>query len=263
MSNKKPPPKVHVQSPPDLVAIWGELQEMKELLSKEFKDSQEVAEKGLEFLREEFAQLKKQIKKIDDVTEQCVTLRKENAKKDQQIKVLFGRVEELDQTNKANEVIITGMAIRHSSYASAAAASTEGDRERRGNETVESQVLSFLKDKGFNINREMVDSCYLLPRKRGEAESGTRAVLVKFLAWKHKAALLKQGRLLKGSRVFINENLTKGNATIAWKARELKRNKKIQATWSSNGRILITPNGALEGSRPVLIRDMEELAKYE
>lgn len=51
---------------------------------------------------------------------------------------------------------------------------------------------------------------------------------------KLKTALLKQGRKLKGTNIFINEHLTKCNADIARKLRFLKKLGKIQNTWTTN-----------------------------
>ena len=46
---------------------------------------------------------------------------------------------------------------------------------------------------------------------------------MRFINRKHKSALLKQGRKLKETNVFINEHFTKLNSDIARKARILKK----------------------------------------
>lgn len=61
---------------------------------------------------------------------------------------------------------------------------------------------------------------------------------------KHKTAVLKQGRKLKGENVFINEHLTKHNADIARKARYLRKQRKIQNTWTTNSKIFIKLNSS-------------------
>ena len=45
---------------------------------------------------------------------------------------------------------------------------------------------------------------------------------------KHKIALLRQGRHLKGTNVFLNEYLTKHNTDIAKNARYLKKQKNTE-----------------------------------
>lgn len=75
--------------------------------------------------------------------------------------------------------------------------------------------------------------------------------------------LLKQGRNLKGSNVYINEHLTKRHADIARKARFLKKHGKIQHTWTANCKIFIKLNGSPEQAKVMVIKNIEELDKYE
>ena len=53
---------------------------------------------------------------------------------------------------------------------------------------------------------------------------------------------MRNDRLLKGTNIFINEDLTKTRATLAWKSRILKREKKIRDTWTRDGMIFIKNN---------------------
>lgn len=80
---------------------------------------------------------------------------------------------------------------------------------------------------------------------------------------KHKIALLKQGILLKGLEVYLNEHLTKRNADIAKKARLLKKQKKIQSTWTTNCKVFIKLYATAEEARVLYIRDIEELDKLQ
>ena len=86
---------------------------------------------------------------------------------------------------------------------------------------------------------------------------------MRFSNRKHKSALLKQGRMLKGSDVFINEHLTKKNADIARKARFLRKQKKIQSTWTTNCKVFIKLNGTPEEAKVLGVRDITELDKYD
>lgn len=74
--------------------------------------------------------------------------------------------------------------------------------------------------------------------------------------------LMKQGHLLKGTGVNINDHLTKKNADIAWQSRMLKKAKKIQATWIRNCKIMIKLNGTPEEAKVMEIKDIKELDKY-
>lgn len=68
--------------------------------------------------------------------------------------------------------------------------------------------------------------------------------------------------MLKGSNVYLNEHLTKSNAEIVRKARYLREQKKIQATWSSNCKIYIKLNGTLEQAKVLMVRSMKDLDKF-
>ena len=71
------------------------------------------------------------------------------------------------------------------------------------------------------------------------------------------------GPKLKGTTVFFNENLTKKNAEMAKKARELKKAGKIKSTWTANCKILIRTNGETpEEMKTVLVKSMEDLDKF-
>lgn len=84
---------------------------------------------------------------------------------------------------------------------------------------------------------------------------------MRFVNRKHKTELLKQERKLKGTNVFINEHLTKRNADIA--RLNLRKQGKIQNTWTNNCKVFIKLNGTPEQARVVVIRSMEELDRYQ
>ena len=50
---------------------------------------------------------------------------------------------------------------------------------------------------------------------------------------------MRNGRKLKGTRIFVNEDLTKVRGTIAWEARALRRDGKIVDTWTRDGLIFV------------------------
>uniref|UniRef100_A0A3B4GSR1 Uncharacterized protein n=1 Tax=Pundamilia nyererei TaxID=303518 RepID=A0A3B4GSR1_9CICH len=79
---------------------------------------------------------------------------------------------------------------------------------------------------------------------------------------KKKQKLLKQGRKLKGTNVYLNEHPIKKNADIARQARILRKQKKIQSTWTSDCKIFMKLNGTPEQPKVLVIRKMTELEKY-
>lgn len=74
---------------------------------------------------------------------------------------------------------------------------------------------------------------------------------------------MKQGKKLKGTNVYLNDHLIKRNADIAKKARIMRKQDKIQNTWVMNCKVYIKLKGTPEEAKVVIIRDIEELKKYE
>lgn len=189
--------------------------------------------------------------------EEVKLLRSQNNEKDRRISELERRVDDLEQYTRINDVVITGLKIRPRSYARAVA--TDGgepsDEETR---SVEQQVASYLRTKGIEMDLEHIEACHPLPTRSERPP----AVILRFISRKNKMALLKQGRKLKGTNVYMNEHLTKRNADIARRARLLKRQSKIQHTWVTNGKIFIKLNGSPEEAKVVVVRNAEDLDKY-
>lgn len=263
MLNKKKPKKSLTARksetmPPKSDLKWDQLNESLMELKKQHRIVTDELGKDL---MAELREMKKQIEPLNKAMAEIKQLRQENEKKDQLIKELGNKVEELDQQGKLNDVIVTGLIIKPPTYAAAVAAGNSahepGESEMK---SVEKQVSEFLNGKGIEVNFGNVEVCYLLPRRK---ESATRAVILKFINRKYKTALLKQGKKLKGSNVYINENLTRKNADIARTARQLKKDGKIQHTWTANCRIYIKTNGAsAEEVKIIQIRSKDELEKY-
>lgn len=189
--------------------------------------------------------------------EEVKQLRLQNAEKDRRIMDLERRVDELEQYTRTNDVVISGIKIKPRSYARAVAGSV-GEPSDEETRSVEQQVASFLQSKGIEMDLEHVEACHPLPRRSDRPP----AVIMRFVNRKNKVALLKQGRKLKGTDVFINEHLTRKNADIARKARQLKKNGKIQHTWITNCKIFIKLNGTPEEAKVLIVRNMEDLDKY-
>ena len=75
--------------------------------------------------------------------------------------------------------------------------------------------------------------------KRAEDCSTPRDIIVRFTTHNTKSSVMRSARKLKGTHVFINEDLTKTRATIAWEARTFKRERKISDTWTRDGVIFV------------------------
>lgn len=193
-------------------------------------------------------------------------LKRQSLEKDRKIAILETRVADLEQYTRINDVVISGLRTKHWNYARVAAvdghiAAGMSEVSEEEKESLEQQVICFLDSKGIHVDSGDIEACHTLPSKNKMA---TPLVIIWFTNRKKKSALLRQGRKLKGTEVYINEHLTKKNADIARKARKLRKQNKIQVTWARNGKIFIKLHGSTpEAAKVLLISDITELDKFE
>lgn len=216
--------------------------------------------KALDFLAEDVTEIKIQQKQILELLEEVKILRFQNAEKDKRITDLERKVEELEQYSRINDLVVTGLKINPRSYARAVTADSGGEPGEMEVSSAEQQVAAFLESRGITLDVDNIEACHPLPRREN---NDIPAVILRFVNRKKKIALLKQGRKLKGTNVYLNDHLTKRNAEIASKARYLRKKKKIQSTWVTNCKIFIKLNGTSEEAKVLVIRSMEELEKYD
>lgn len=222
-------------------------------------EEMEDIKKSLDFLGEEVSAVRLQQRNILDMVEEIKALRLQNIEKEKRIVFLENRVADLEQYTRINDIIVTGLQMKPRSYARAV---TGGDGEEQREEdanSVEQQVTAFLHSRGIEVNNKNIEACHPLPRRNNTSKP---AIIIRFANRKHKTELLKQGRKLKGSDVYLNEHLTKKNADIARKARLLRKQGKIQNTWTQNCKIFIKLKGSPEEAKVLVIRDIEELDKF-
>uniref|UniRef100_A0A667WNB1 DUF4795 domain-containing protein n=1 Tax=Myripristis murdjan TaxID=586833 RepID=A0A667WNB1_9TELE len=216
--------------------------------------------RSLDFLTEEVSAVRLQQNSILKLVEEVKALRIQNEEKDKRLAFLESRVADLEQYSRINDDVISGLNIKARSYARAVTAGDGGEPDELDVSSTEQQVATFLQSKGIELDCNNIEACHLLPKKNAGDKP---AVIMRFVNRKHKIALLKQGKKLKGSNVYINEHLIKRNADIAKKARYLRKQKKIQHTWTTNCKIFIKLNGTPEEAKVLMIRSIEELDKYQ
>ena len=74
----------------------------------------------------------------------------------------------------------------------------------------------------------------------GRSAAKPRPIIVKCTSYRTRERFLKNRRKLKGTHIGIEEDLTVRNRTILYKAKEeVKKNDKIDAAWSTDGRIIL------------------------
>lgn len=218
----------------------------------------EDIKKSLNFMSEEITTIAKQQKLIINLIEDIKELRRQSEEKDKKIALLEVRVAELEQYSRISDVIVTGLETKHQTYARAAA-EERGEPPEQELRSLEEQVMAFFNSKGIEMDSKDIEGCHTLPRKNKNQKP---AIIIRFVNRKQKKELLKQGRKLKGTNVYVNEHLIKKNADIARQARLLRKQKKIQSTWTSDCKVFIKLNGTPEQAKVLVIKELTELEKY-
>lgn len=88
-----------------------------------------------------------------------------------------------------------------------------------------------------------------------------RPLLVKMATYRQRYRIMEQRQKLKGTGIFLNEDLTKTRDTLLYTARKAKNEGKLKDTWSSDGRIFIRKLSTGDGTtgRRIIIKSVNEL----
>ena len=150
-------------------------------------------------------------------------LHKELDSKNTKIEQLESRIEDLERSQRKNNLRVHGI-----NY-------TDGESPKRA-------VIDTV-DKYLNIklNNTDIDDCFRLNRK-GEKATDSTPILVKFakLDVKKKVYLAKKQLKDSGTRIYFNEDLTKTLADLHKKVRELQKDGYIWKTFTNNFNIYYT-----------------------
>lgn len=200
---------------------------------------------------------------VNEMSELKTSINNRNKKIDEKIEHLEQRIDDLEQYSRADDLIISGLATTHRSYARVAATASGHLGEEASPEeqhTLEQQVLQFMNSKNIHLESQHISACHVLPRKD---RTHPPAIVLRFANRKHKVEMLRQSKKLRDTGVYINEHLTKKNAGIARNCRILRKQDKIQSTWTRNGKVFVRLNGPFERAKVVVIRHLKELDEYK
>ena len=179
--------------------------------------------------------------KLDTLTSKLESISIQLTAKDHIIHTLETTVNHLEQQLDAHEQYSRRPNLR-----------VQGIPEDGRGEDVESKVLSVVNEKmGFDppLIPTHLERCHRLGRVV-PGQKRPRAIIVRFVSERMRDSVYRARGSLKGyndgkeqhTRIFINEDLTARRATIAFKTRELKKQRKIQDCWTYSGRILVKDN---------------------
>lgn len=195
---------------------------------------------------------------IMNLMKEISEIKKKNEEQENRINSLENRLWDLEQYSRINDVIVTGLKIKPKSYSKAVEGEDRQDKDRH-DESTEAQVTAFLQEKNISIDRDDIEACHTIPVGNKTSRVANNVIIIRFANRKKKVHLLKQGRKLKGTDVYLNEHLIKRNADIAKKARFLRKQGKLQSTWTHNCKVFVKLNGNPEQAKVLCIRSLEEL----
>ena len=177
--------------------------------------------------------------------------RKELHEKDQTISSLENRIsilenenDNLEQYSRRNSLRMTGI-------------------EETDTGDLLSTVLDVINTKAQvtpPIEPTDIDRIHRVGRK---VEGKVRATLIKFATYRARKRVMDKRSSLKNiesaTPIFINEDLTKKRAELFWKARQMKRDKKIHDVWTYDGNIIAKDRH----SRIIVIKGPQHLTELE
>lgn len=180
-------------------------------------------------------------------------LQKEIQRKNEVINDLENRVNDLEQNLKSDNIVISGLALQpgYMSYASSVKPTTGGvDTSTPNMEySIESQVIKFFNNHQIEVGSNEIANCYRLGKMNKTQKPNS--ILLQLISKKVKNRVLKNSSKLKGTSVFLNEDLSRRNAEVAGIARKYRRRGDILKTWVRGGNIFIKMNGVTPESQSV------------
>lgn len=93
------------------------------------------------------------------------------------------------------------------------------------------------------------------PKDRNKA--GGREIIVKFTNHSAKSKIRKASKALKGTGIYINEDLTKYRSHLLYQARIAKRRQDINDAWSFEGNIAVKD----KLNKVIIIKNLQQLEK--
>ena len=195
--------------------------------------------------------VKENKKTVSDLLKSIEELQNRLKEKDKRIELLEDKINEFEQYSKKNNIIISGESLNLHSYSQAAENEDLGN-ERSSPETLvpeEDDSMStlnegimktnFIKFAESKLSVSIKDDQIVAIHKLKKRRDGITPIIIKFTSNAAKFQIMKSRRKLKGQKIFINDHLTQRNTALERKARQLKKEKRIDSSWTWNGRIFI------------------------
>lgn len=144
-------------------------------------------------------------------------LLKDNQQLKEEMASLRATVDDLEQYSRRNCLRISGV--------------PEADGEN-----TDTIVLNTANKLNVNISPADIDRSHRIGRP---APGKPREIIVKFSGYHARRGFMLNRKELKGSNIYINEDLTKGRKSMAYMCRQLVKDKRLHQTWTYDGNIFV------------------------
>lgn len=143
----------------------------------------------------------------------------ENTILKERIDMLESRIEDMEQYSRRTCLNISGV-------------------QEQDNEDTDKIILQLAKEMDVPLQPSEISRSHRLPNSRSKKPRG---IIVRFTTYNKRLLFLKGRKKLRETRnkIFVNEQLTKQRADLAYGCRQLKRSRVIKDTWTHDGKIFI------------------------
>jgi len=194
--------------------------------------------------------IKKIVNKLDEVINNQITT-------NNTLTTLSNRILDLEKTLKEKEGIITNLEFKINvlEQNERACFIEINGVKKEINENIEELVNDIASTIDIDLNLFDIENAY---RKPSNQNLQTPQIIVEFSSKRKRNEFIKKrGKLeYKGSRIYINENLTAYNRKLLWETRTKAKELGYRYIWTSNGRIYCKKD---EMAKKTQIRSNEEL----
>lgn len=179
------------------------------------------------------------------------------------------RLEQLEIYSRADNLTIHGIPEKSAAEVVSGQGASDGESLVDSNLATCDLVVELCNKRlGVAVARQDISTAH---RLRSGKKEGHRPIVVRFTSRRVRDEVYRARRNLRQSLgssnhshktapVFINEQLTKTNAEIFFRARKLLRCKQITGAWTNNGEIFIKKTSSVN-EKPSKIRSIHDLPK--
>ena len=222
--------------------------------------------KAITFLSEVYDDLVFKIKtkntEISGLSRRVEELENSLSMSDTGIQKMTSKLELLDQENRKMNIVLTGLNVK--SFSSAVQGDGQRDPLPEEQSSMQDKIVKFAEVNDITIDKNDIESIILLHNRANP--NGPQRTLIRFNNHATQQQFYEMRFKLKNSfpGVYVNEDLTRDNADLFKRARELRRNHKILSTWTKNCVIYVkTIPTSNRPSRYLTIKTREDIAKLQ